>query len=66
MSEARIERRRMPRYPICLVVETEQGKGITRDISASGVYFETAQLYEAGAPVCFTLVLECSGPARVA
>jgi hypothetical protein len=62
MSEARIERRRMPRYPVSLAVETEKGKGLTRDISTSGIYFETQELYSAGAPIRFTLVLEYSEP----
>ncbi len=62
MSEARIERRRMPRYPVSLAVETEQGKGLTRDISALGIYFETEERYSAGAPIRFTLVLEYSEP----
>jgi PilZ domain-containing protein len=65
MSEVRIERRRMPRYPVRLSVETEQGEGLTRDISASGVYFETAELYLAGSPIRFTLVLEYAGPAPI-
>jgi hypothetical protein len=62
MSEAPGERRRMPRYPVSLVIEMELGKGTTRDISASGVYFETAELLAAGAPIRFTLVLEHADP----
>jgi hypothetical protein len=62
MSEARIERRRMPRYPVRLAVETERGKGLTRDISVSGVYFETEEPHSAGAAILFTLVLEYSEP----
>jgi hypothetical protein len=62
MSEAQVERRRMPRYPVGLAVETEKGKGLTRDISASGIYFETEELYSAGAPIHFMLVLEYSEP----
>lgn len=53
----------MPRYPLSVAVETEQGKGVTRDVSASGVYFETAELYTAGSPIRFTLVFEHSVPA---
>jgi hypothetical protein len=62
MSEAPVEQRRMPRYPVGLAVEMEKGKGLTRDISASGIYFETEELYSPGAPIRFTLVLEYSGP----
>ena len=53
----------MPRYPANLVVEMEKGKGVTRDISASGVYFETAEQLARGAPIRFTLVLEHTDPA---
>ena len=62
MSEAPVERRRMPRYPVSLAIETERGKGLTRDISASGIYFESEQPYTAGARIHFALVLEYSEP----
>ena len=52
----------MPRYPVSLTVETERGKGVTRDISAAGIYFETEQPHASGAPIRFTLVLEHADP----
>jgi len=63
MSEAWVERRRVPRYPASLVVEMEQGNGVTRDIGASGVYFETQHRPADGALIRFTLVLEHTDPA---
>src|SRR5437867_13259549 len=63
MPDARVERRRVPRYPLSLAVEMEQGQGVTRDISPAGVYFETDQPHASGAPIRFTLVLEHTGPA---
>ena len=53
----------MPRYPASLVVEMEQGNGVTRDIGASGVYFETQQQPVSGSPIRFTLILEHADPA---
>ena len=63
MSEARVERRGVPRYPASLLVEMEQGRGVTRNIGASGVYFETQQQPARGAPIRFTLILEHTDPA---
>jgi PilZ domain len=63
MPEASVERRRMPRYPVSLAVETEHGRGVAHDISATGIYFETSELHPAGAPIRFTLVLQHSIPA---
>jgi hypothetical protein len=63
MSEAWVERRRVPRYPANLVVEMAQGNGVTRDIGASGVYFETQARPVDGASIRFTLILEHTDPA---
>ena len=46
---SRVERRQALRFPITLPVELERGTGITRDISTSGVFFETDQVFRAGA-----------------
>ena len=63
MSEAWVERRRVPGYPANLVVEMEKGNGVTRDIGASGVYFETQHEPARGASIRFTLILEHTDPA---
>jgi PilZ domain len=36
------ERREDARYPLQVTVELHEGSGLTRDASASGVFFETA------------------------
>jgi PilZ domain len=65
MSEARAERRRSPRYPASLVVEMEDGKGVTRNVSALGVYLETRERPTMEAPIPFTLILEHAKPTPI-
>ena len=57
------ERRQALRYPVPLHVEFERGNGVIRNISTSGVLFETDQVFPAGVPIQFTVLLEprCSG-----
>ncbi len=57
-----VERRQAVRYPIPFHVELERGSGISRDISTSGIFFETDQAFSAGAPIQLTLVLELTSP----
>ena len=45
-----------------LPVELERGSGITRNISTSGVFFETDKVFSAGDPIRLTLVLEPTFP----
>ena len=52
-----VERRQALRYPITLPVDLEGATGITRDVSTSGLYFETNQVFSTGAPIRLTLVL---------
>jgi len=53
------ERRRAIRLPMALPVELIEGRGITRDVSLSGLYFETDQLsFSPRELICFTLVFE--------
>jgi hypothetical protein len=61
-------RRQAQRFSVALPVELERGKGVTRDVSASGVFFETDRLFSPGAPITFCLVLEhvtSVGPIRL-
>jgi len=61
-------RRQAQRISVALPVELERGKGVTRDVSASGVFFETDLLFSPGAPITFCLVLEhvtSVGPIRL-
>src|SRR5262249_55413349 len=53
------ERRRARRYRVALPVELEGlGRGLTRDVSTSGVYFQTTETVVRGAPLTFSLFLE--------
>lgn len=58
------ERRQAIRFPLALPVELERGRGITRDVSVSGVYFETDQSFSLGESIRLTLVLERVYPGR--
>lgn len=52
------ERRQAIRLPMELPVELNEGMGITRDVSLSGVYFETNQPLVPNQPIMFTLMFE--------
>lgn len=52
------EKRRAIRLPMVLPVELEEGPGITRDVSLSGVFFETEQPFSSKEPINFALVFE--------
>ena len=58
------ERRQAVRFPIAIPVELDEGTGITRDVSLSGVFFETDQFFLMGAPIRLTLVLERASPGQ--
>jgi hypothetical protein len=52
------ERRQATRFRGALPVEWEKGAGITRDFSASGIFFETDQFFSSGEAVEIALKLE--------
>ena len=56
------DRRQARRYRVAVPVELEHGKGVTRDISASGIFFETDLSYPLGVTLSFSLVLEHADP----
>ena len=58
------EQRRAPRHSGKLPVELESGKGLTRDFSDSGIFFETEKSFTPGQPIEFTIVLEHIDPER--
>jgi hypothetical protein len=58
------ERRRAARFRIAIPVELEAGEGITRDVSLSGVYFETDQSFAPGEQIGLVMVLERASPGR--
>ena len=50
--------RREERVQSALNVNLEHGIGVTRDVSASGVYFETDLPFAPGAPISFSFNFE--------
>ena len=58
------EKRRATRHPGALPVELEDAKGITRDFSSSGIFFETDKSFAPGQVIEFTILLEHVDPAR--
>ena len=50
------------RLAVVLPVELWNGNGVTRDVSASGVFFETGLTFSAGAGIVFSLLLEHADP----
>ena len=60
----RSDRRRAARFRIAIPVELEGGTGTTRDVSLSGVYFETDQSFAPGEQISLALVLERVSPGR--
>lgn len=58
---------REKRVQAALDVDLENGKGVTRDVSTSGIYFETEVPLAEGSPVSFTLNFNDSpgGPLRL-
>lgn len=60
----RSDRRQAPRFRIAIPVELEGGRGTTRDVSLSGVYFETDQSFAPGEQINLALVLERVSPGR--
>jgi hypothetical protein len=63
MSSAARPERSGERYPVQLKVAFERGEGLTRDVSARGVYFETERQFVAGAQIVCAIVFDTSaGP----
>jgi hypothetical protein len=50
------DRRQAPRYRLVLGVELPDARGLTRDVSEAGVFFESDGVFTAGAPLSFVLV----------
>ena len=56
------DRRQAPRIVVALPVELESGKGVTRDVSISGAFFETDQSLSPGASIGLSMLLEHVDP----
>lgn len=62
MSVSERDRRRAPRHELHLPIQvSEAGVGITHDVSASGVSFESREPLEAGSKIQFELALSHTG-----
>lgn len=58
------DRRKAPRFQVALPVELLEGRGISRDLSAGGVFFETDRVFGLGEVIQFALVLEYIDPGQ--
>lgn len=58
------EKRWATRHRGALPVELEGGKGVTRDYSSSGIFFETDKSFTPGQSIEFTIVLAHVDPGR--
>ncbi len=68
MTTRVLDRRRAKRYTVALPVELPQGLTLTRDVSESGVYFETDSALAPGATIRFEMVftqVDLEGKLRV-
>ncbi len=61
MVPVRARRTREERVRTALPVHLDQGTGITRDVSASGVFFETDASYRLGSEISFSIELDGPG-----
>ena len=62
------EKHRATRHRGATPIELKDGRGITRDFSSTGIFFETDKSFTQGQPIDFTIVLENvnpDGPVRV-
>lgn len=61
MATVSDRRRSEDRVPAELPVNLQSGKGITRDVSPSGVFFETDTAYAPGSEISFSIELDSPG-----
>jgi hypothetical protein len=62
------EQRQAQRYKVKMPVDFESGKGITRDFSASGIFFETDKSFSVGQNIEFSILMDhidSTGPVQV-
>jgi hypothetical protein len=59
------EKKRATRHRDATPIEIEDGKGITRDFSSTGIFFETERSLTEGQSIDFTILLENVDPERL-
>ena len=57
-----VDRRQARRHRLAVPIELEQRTGLTRNISTSGLFFETDSSFPVGATINFSLLLEHADP----
>jgi len=62
--KSKVKKRAAQRIEIEVPVHLEQGSGLTRDVSLSGIYFVTDQNFEEGARIRFTIEFEYAIPGQ--
>ena len=58
------KKKRATRHRDAAPVELKDGRGITRDFSRTGIFFETEKSFTPGQPIDFTIILENVDPER--
>lgn len=53
-----LERRRAERFKGAIPIELKDGRGLSRDFSTDGIYFETDQSFSIGEHIDFTMQLD--------
>jgi hypothetical protein len=61
-APAKLERRSAPRHGLAVPVRLPEGIGVTRDLSATGLYFLSEGSFEEGQHVSLTITLEHADP----
>jgi hypothetical protein len=59
------EKHRATRHRGAIYIGLKDGKGITRDFSSTGIFFETDKSFTQGQPIEFMIVLENVDPDRL-
>ena len=58
------KKKRATRHRDATPIEIEDGRGVTRDFSSTGIFFETEKSLTQGQSIDFTIVLENVDPER--
>jgi hypothetical protein len=62
MPERVAEKRQAQRYPLAVDMELQNGRGITHDVSTSGIFVEADSPFSPGSRIRFSLLFEQTLP----